>query len=214
MKNSSDRHTLFEILSASVIALTTVLTAWSAYQSNLWSGTQTFALQEATAQSTIAAEKGVIAQQRQTWDGILVLNFSNAWFEGKTQLADQYRARVRPELREAIEAWLATKPLENPSAPPHPLAMPVYAEKVTAKFNNEINMYKQAAQKATDQANKASGISDRYVLMTVLLASVLFFEAVSSRFKAPKVANSLLVIAFLMFAAIAGVLATFPIAHS
>ena len=214
MKNNGERHALFEILSACVIALTTVLTAWSAYQSNLWSGAQTFALQEATEQNTIAAEKAVVAQQRQTWDGILVLNFSNAWFEGKTQLADQYRARVRPELREAIDAWLATKPLENPNGPPHPLAMPVYGEKVTARSNSEINEYKQAAQKATDRANKASNISDKYVLMTVLLASVLFFEAVSSRFKAPKVANSLLVFAFLMFTAIACVLVTFPIAHS
>jgi C1A family cysteine protease len=148
------------------------------------------------------------------WDGILVINFGNAWLERKNKVTDFYLKRVRPELREAIEAWLATKPLENPNAPPHPIAMPIYAEKVTSKINAEINAYKQAVQKATDRANRASGTSDKYVLMTVLLASVLFFEAVSSRFKAPKIANSLLVIAFLMFAAIAGVLATFPIAQS
>lgn len=199
------------MISAIVLGLTTVATAWSAYQSNLWSGVQAFALEASLAEGRAATEKAVLAGQRRSLDGTIVMNFSNAWVEGKQELSDFYLKRMRSELREAVQAWLDTKPLENPNSPPHPLAMPEYEEKVKSKLDSEIEKHKLASQKNLDTAQHASDVSDNYVLLTVLLASVLFFEAIASKFRSRKVEIGLLVVAFIIFVVVTGILATLPI---
>ena len=45
--------------------------------------------------------------------------------------------RLRPELRAAFTAWLATKPLENANALAHPLVMGEYVSKVLLKFDED-----------------------------------------------------------------------------
>jgi hypothetical protein len=41
----------------------------------------------------------------------------DAYARNETQLADFYRQRFRPEFKPAVEAWIATRPLQNPQAP-------------------------------------------------------------------------------------------------
>ena len=50
----------------------------------------------------------------------------NAYALEQTELADFYFKRFRPEFKPAVDAWIATRPLKNPSAPPTPFAMPQY----------------------------------------------------------------------------------------
>ena len=45
---------------------------------------------------------------------------------GEKELANFYMDRFRAEFKPAFEAWLATRPQENPSAPPTPFAMKEY----------------------------------------------------------------------------------------
>ena len=55
----------------------------------------------------------------------------NAYAQEQTELADFYFKRFREEFRPAVDAWVATTPLENPDAPLTPFAMPQY--KVAAR---------------------------------------------------------------------------------
>jgi hypothetical protein len=55
------REGWFELLVAVILGLATLGSAWSGYQSGLWSGIQTFRLAESTAAGRRAGEKAVYA---------------------------------------------------------------------------------------------------------------------------------------------------------
>jgi hypothetical protein len=212
MEKIEERKTsLIEIISAIVIALTTVATAWSAYQSTLWSGIQDFALEAVNAENLAISEKTLLLQQRRMTDGMILLHVGDALIEGKQHIVDFYSERARPELRKALEAWLAEKPLENPKAKPHPLAMPEYEDLVIAPIRSEIAQHQEASGKNLAKAREASTISDNYVLLTVLFASVLFLEALASKFNVPKIRTSILIFAVALFLLVSGFLLTYPV---
>jgi hypothetical protein len=86
--------------------------------------------------------------------------------------------RFRPEFRVAFEAWRATKPETNPNAPPGPTYVPQYRQPGIGKG--------KALDKEADEAFAAGATagerSDKYVRITVFLASVLFLVGISTRF--------------------------------
>jgi hypothetical protein len=50
-------------------------------------------------------------------------HYISAISEKNDQLAEFLFRRFRPEMKVAMEAWLATQPLKNPSAPPAPFTV-------------------------------------------------------------------------------------------
>jgi len=54
---------------------------------------------------------------------------------GERELAAFYKTRFRPEFRTAFDAWIATNPFVDASAPRTPFAMPEYS--VAAKHEAE-----------------------------------------------------------------------------
>jgi hypothetical protein len=91
----------------------------------------------------------------------------------------------------AFEAWLATHPLKNPNAPADPSDMPQYvipqqqqAAVLTARANARFGAGQSAA-----------GTADKYVRLTVLLASVLFLVGIGSRFPARAARYGLIAVA-------------------
>jgi hypothetical protein len=65
------REGWFELLVAVILGLATLGSAWSGYQSGLWSGIQTFRLAESTAAGRRAGEKSVNANQLRGVDLVL-----------------------------------------------------------------------------------------------------------------------------------------------
>jgi len=61
----------FELIVAVILGLATLGSAWSGYQSGLWSGIQTFRLAESTAAGRRAGEKSVNANQLRGVDLVL-----------------------------------------------------------------------------------------------------------------------------------------------
>ena len=106
-------------------------------------------------------------------------NWLNATATKQDDLAKFYEQRFRPEFKAAFTAWLATKPQENPDAPPSPFAMPEYK---LAEIE-ESERLEQEATATFEQGKSADQQSDNYVLNTVYLASVLVFAGVLSRFR-------------------------------
>jgi hypothetical protein len=115
-----------EFFSAIMLALATVATAWCGYQSTLWGGDEARFRAEAGAANVEAARYSNQAMQR----GALQANLFVAWAEAITEendvLSDFLYQRFPPELKSATDAWLATKPLQNPDAPASPFVMPEY----------------------------------------------------------------------------------------
>ena len=63
-------------------------------------------------------------------------------------------------------------------------------------------------------ANVANQTSDRYVLFTVLLASVLFFTGIAGKFDLGKARATLLVFAAIVLASVAVLLFATPVARA
>ena len=109
-----------------LLACAAVATAFSTYQSTRWRGEQAIQFSKATAARIQSSEAHTRAGQQTQVDIATFIQWVNATGAGKPKLAQFYRHRFRPEFRPAFDAWLATKPITNPDAPPTPFAVPQY----------------------------------------------------------------------------------------
>lgn len=173
-----------EVVAAILLAIATVASAWSAYQSSRWGGVEARNFCEANAKRVLAAEDADIAGQEFALDVELFVDFATAMRRGEQDTMRYFDdVLFRDEMKVAVDAWLTTDPQNNPDAPETPFDMPEY--------KNENREKSKALQKEADEnqeiATRAIEQSDRYVLFTVLFASVLFFAGISTKFKAPHI---------------------------
>lgn len=184
-----------ELWSTILLAIATVMSAWCAYQSTLWSGIQTFKITEANSMSRRAAEEVIMSHQDRLLHVELFMEYWNAKSAGKDELADFYFRRFPNDLKEAHDEWMSYHP-SDPNAPSHPFAI----EKYKSKYYEEAKRQNELAQQKYDEAKHTNRISDTYVLCTVLFASVLFFAGVSTRFALYKIRLTLFILGCVMFA--------------
>lgn len=183
-----------DILATIVMAFAALTTAWSAFQSDQWGDTMSFSLSEAAAARTESTRHFTRAGQLSEVD---VSTFI-AWLEaangelagGEIDLTDGYvpdpdtfsgllYARFRPELRVAMDAWLATGPLVNRDAPPTPFAMDEYQ----VAEESEADRLQQLADEKAATAHAADDNDDKYVLSTVLFAGIFLFAGLCTKMR-------------------------------
>lgn len=170
---------LAELVATILLAVATLATAWSGYQSARWGGVQSSNYSEAGALRTESTRASTQAGQLTQIDIGLFTNWINAFAAENQELADFYEARFRPEFVPAFEAWIATEPRNNPDAPKSPFAMDEYSlELQETAFELELD-----AEEKFKEGTEANQISDDYILNTVILASVLFLAGMQSRMR-------------------------------
>jgi hypothetical protein len=165
-----------------LISIAAVLTAVCGYQSGRWSGAQTREYNMANAQRIESAEAADRGLALTAIDVNLFLNYVNAVSVGNTRDADFIYRRFRPEMRPAMKAWLATKPLTNPHAPSSPFVMPQYS---LATNSSSRRLAAQAAGDF-DAAQLANRHADDFLLLTVIFAGVSFLAGVSTKMTYPR----------------------------
>jgi hypothetical protein len=101
-----------------LLALATVATAWSAYQSRQWTGEQAQGTSRATASRIAENRAAALANRQVQIDVATFIQWLDARQARNTRLADFYRERFRAEFKPAFAAWLATRPFEDKAAPP------------------------------------------------------------------------------------------------
>jgi hypothetical protein len=183
---------LSDFLGLALMALATIGSAWSGFQSSLWSGVQTFALSDALRAGRIASEKDLLSSQQRTLDGQAFMEYSRALAEGNASLAKFLHDRMRPEFLPALDAWLATKPLRNPNARASPFALPLYQ----LKAERESLEQERLAAEANSKARQANLASDSYTLLVFLYTPGLFLAGLAGslidrRFKCINIVLSL-----------------------
>jgi hypothetical protein len=215
----------FELFEAIVLAVAAVLTAWAAFQATKWSGVQADSYSRAGAARTESSRVSTRAGQLTVID----VNTFTSWIAalGAEQRAGEENGlsddgtyapqpgtesafvyqRFRPEMRTAVDAWLATKPRANPGAPPTPFAMPEYK---VAETQQAADLERQAEAYAAD-ARRANQRGDNYVLMTILFASVLVLLGIGSKMDTLRARTFLFATAGIILAVATVVLFTFPI---
>jgi hypothetical protein len=198
---------LAEIIATVVLAMATLATAWSGYQSARWGGEQSTKYSQAGALRTESTRASTKAGQTAQVDIGLFTNWVNAFAVGNQELADFYEYRFRPEFAVAFDAWMATDPKNNPDAPKFPFSMPEY----TASLGQEAERLEQQASKTFQEGSAANQISDEYILNTVILASVLFLSGVQSRMKSVPMRMLIVILGLLILSYGLVNIATYPI---
>ncbi len=196
-----------ELVAAVVLAVATVLTAWSAFQAGKWSGVQSVEFASAGADRTTSSQITTGAGQLTQIDVAIFMNWLNATGAEQQELADFYENRLGERLEPAFNEWVETDPANNPNAPNSPFSLDSYVvpEALEAQeLSAEADAHSEAARTANQRG-------DNYVLTTVLFASVLFFAGVSSKFES--LPGKYITLGFGVIVLIAGavVVASFPI---
>ena len=189
--SKESRHdVVFEILEALLLGVVAVATAWSAYNAAKWDGHQSELYGRASALRIQADELLTQGGQQRLLDVSTFNTWIQARNEGNDKLAALYVRRFSTEFKVAFDAWLKTNPFSNPTAPPGPSFMPEYR-------NSQLLQGVAANQEASRIFNEGTAArkqSEEYTRMTVVLATVLFLVALSTRFRSRLVRSALLLL--------------------
>lgn len=171
---SGSRRGRFELLIAVLLALTSLASTWCGYQASNWGSDQLLSQDAADSAERQAAEDTIVALQLRTFDGLTILSYWEAIRESDVQTQQALLARMRPQLRSAMEAALAEGILTNPTVK-GPLQRPEYQlpEELSAGAR------RQEAAALREKVQIAGRASADYVLLTLMFASVLFFGGIT-----------------------------------
>ncbi len=207
MTDGAERRDKIELVAVVLLAIATVATAWSGYQSTRWNGEQAKAAGRSNALRIESAKAAGLANSQTQIDVASFTQWVNAYSLKQTELADFYFKRVRPEFKPAVAAWIATRPLKNADAPPTPFAMPQYKLAARAQSERLEAQSDMFAGRVLVNIQRASN----YVLAVVLFASALFFAGMSTKLTAPKLRVAMLTVGCVLFLGTAVWIATSPV---
>jgi hypothetical protein len=114
----------FKFITAIMLCMVAIATAWSGYQAARWGGVQSSKYAQASALRVVSARDSTLAGQQRLYDLTAVNNWIAAYMQGDPALAALYEKSFRPQFKPTFEAWLALHPFNNPHAPAGPLLMP------------------------------------------------------------------------------------------
>lgn len=169
------RH--IEVAATVLLSLAAVATAWSGYQATRWNGEQAKASGRTNAIRVEAARAQGLSEAQTQVDVATFVQWVDAYALEQTELADFYFKRFRAELRPAVDAWIATRPLKNPEAPLTPFAMPQYKLAAAA----EAERLDAEAELSSATVHRNIQRASNYILGVVLFSVSLFFAGMSTK---------------------------------
>ena len=195
-----------ELVAVVLLSVTTILTAWSGFQSSKWGGEMSISFSQASSARIAAARADGDANRRITVQVGLFTQWLQAAADDDAELMRFLVARFPEPLATTFPLWLDTDPLTDPDSPSSPFVMPEY-QVPEALAAEEFDATADAKFAAALEAN-AQG--DRYTLLTVAFASVLFFSAISGRMRSRRSQWALLGVGLVVFVAASSFLISFP----
>ena len=199
-----------EVVATALLAVAAVATAWSGYQATRWNGEQAKTTSRVNATRIDAARAASLAQAQTQVDVATFTQWVDAYARDERVLRDFYFKRFRKEFKPAVNAWIATRPLKNPSAPLTPFAMPQYRLAATA----EAARLDGEAERLAAQARRNIQRSSNYVLGVVLFSVALFFGGMSTKLTSPRLRVFTLGVGCTVFVATLAWIATSPVSIS
>jgi hypothetical protein len=193
---SREKKKWVEPVTASLMALATLSTAWCSYQSAAWTRKSNRLMNEFNALERRAGLLTIQGMQQMTIHAAMFMQLLAAQQAGNDKLASFYVERFPPDVRKAYDAWLAQKPFENPNADPHPFVPKLYEPRGTREAADAT----ANAANSVQQARVAGNISGQYLANTVLFATVLFFASASGKFEQRRVRAVAFAFALAVFA--------------
>jgi len=210
MDTSDARTKRVQVLSTVLLAVAAVAIAWCSYQASRWTAEYRAASGHTNAVRVEAARAQGLVEAEKLADLVTFAEWVDAYSLRRTELAGFYFRRFRKEFRTAVLAWLKTKPLTNPSAPPSPFAMPQY--KLAAA--EQVRQLDAEAELSSAKGQRDNQRSTNYILAVVLCSSSLFFAGMSKVGGSVRQQEVLLGIGWVLFLGTVIWIATSPVSLS
>lgn len=195
-----------ELVAVVLISVTTILTAWTAFQASKWGGEMSINFSQASAARIDAARYESNANRQASVQVALFTQWLNAETSSNTDLADFLRDSFPEPLATATSDWVDERATDAQAAPQTPFDMPTYVQTDALRAADE----QASAEQKSAQALTSNRNSDNYTVLTILFATVLFFAAVSNRVKKPLSSWTLIGVAVVVFMGSVTVLAALP----
>jgi hypothetical protein len=204
------RRDWVEIAATVLLALAAVATAWSSYQAARWNGEQAKVTSAVNQARIEAARASDLANAQQQVDVQTFSQWVDAYARKEPRLAAFYFKRFREEFKPAVDAWVATRPLETDGAPLTPFVLPQY--RLAAKA--AANRLDRQTEALSAQMRRNVQRSTNYVLGVVLFAVALFFAGMSTKLTTEGPRKALLLFGWLVFLGALVWIATSPVSIS
>lgn len=204
--NKSHKH---DLVYASILGLTVLMTTWCGLQHELWSTEMIFQLQDANEAHRNFSSAELKDRQAVMVDIALFTDHITALENNDTKLADFFKNAFSPELKKSFEEWIKTDPKNN-SATQTPFAMSSYQSKMESEKSLEFLMIFEEKSK---NASNMRIIASNYVFFTTLFAGVSFLVGVGRVFPTKKIQQIFLIMGIVLFSITTCIVfATLPIA--
>lgn len=172
------RDRLISITEAVLLSVVALLAAWSGYAAAKWSTESRVELATASSLRIEANRADSDAGELRDFDSSTFESWFAAYTVGNKTAMRLAEHRFRPDFKLAFDAWRATKPETDPKAPRGPTYMPQYKQPGAA----EGRIRDARAKAAFLDGEKDGSTADKYVRLTVVLASILFLVGISTHF--------------------------------
>jgi len=206
--NKSHKH---DLVYASILGLTVLMTTWCGLQHVLWSDEMIFELQDANEAHRNFTSAELKDRQAVIVDIVLFTDHINAMGNNDTKLGEFYKNAFSPELKQSFNEWMKTDPMNNSSSKT-PFAMPSYQSKMESEKALEfLQVFEEKSKNASDMRIIASN----YVFFTTIFAGVSFLVGVGRVFPTKKIQRIFLIMGIVLFSVTTGIVfATLPIAST
>jgi hypothetical protein len=181
------RQRILDSWTAIILAVAAVAAAWASFQASQWSGAQS----DAQSTSAIARADAGRAATQATADTILDSQMWLSWLgavnAGESRKASFLEHRFSPWLATAQKEWVAGVALDANGTPVTvppgtPLDLPSYIVPKQVESDTDATI----AEEQLAYADSAGANSTKFVLLAVLVALVLFFASIATKFTGPK----------------------------
>jgi hypothetical protein len=167
--------TISEAVLLSVVA---IVAAYSGYSAAQWNTDSSVSLASAAASRSKANRADLESLAQRNFDSSTFSAWFTAYIAGDKRGMELAARRFSPVFQVAFDAWLATNPTTNPKAPPGPTYMPQYRQPDLIR----ARAFDARADALFAAGADAGATSDKYVRITVYLATVLFLIGISGHF--------------------------------
>jgi hypothetical protein len=196
-----------DLASTIMLSVAVALTAFSAWQSTLWSSEQA---EDYVQGSSLRAQSNsalILGTTEVNYDATSFALSVIEYYSGDEEAVEFFETRLfRDEFKPALDAWLATDPLDNPEAPKTPFDVPEFAN---ANFADWQRLASEAELEIND-GNTANRNADNYILATVMFAAVLFFTGIVMKLRHDGLRVASLTLALTALVIASGYMLTLP----
>jgi hypothetical protein len=170
---------VLEILAVVLLGIATVGTAWCGYEASRWNGEQADLAQDSSDLRVEASRQFGLATQAVAFDANLVAQYAQASVDGNTELQTFYRETLfREDFLPILDRW-EEQIAAGGGTPPRLFDDDEYLQQQLGPYQETVT---RAEALAGDSA-EAGENADDYVLITLLLATALFFAGVTTSFR-------------------------------